>query len=139
MSAHEPIPEAALRQLDALYEDLEAHLARLRVPCRACGECCDFARNGYRLYASEIERALIVARHGEPRLTPEGRCGFLAAGRCSAHASRPLGCRIFFCDPAHKPREQDLYHAFLERLRALADQFQLPWNYAPFFHGDRVG
>jgi Fe-S-cluster containining protein len=130
-----PTPDAALCGLQAIYDELDAHLARLGVPCRACGECCDFARNDYRLYASELERALVVARHGEPRLTPEGRCGFLLAGRCSIHASRPLGCRVFFCDPAHKPREQDLCHTYLDRLRTLADQYGLPWDYAPFFCG----
>jgi len=133
VSLPQPIPEAALRELQAIYDEVEAHLTGLGVQCRACGECCDFGRNDYRLYASEVERALVVARHGEPHLTPEGRCGFLVAGRCSIHASRPLGCRIFFCDPAHKPREQDLYHAYMSRLHTLTDRLHLPWNYAPFF------
>ncbi len=125
--------DRGLAELQAMYADLDAELARLAVRCRACGECCDFARNDYRLYASSLERSLAVARHGPPKLTAAGCCGFLADGRCSIHAVRPLGCRVFFCDPAHKPREQALCHAYLDRLRALTDRLGHPWDYAPFF------
>jgi len=133
---HEPAaqpPDAALDELEAVYRALDSHLAVLGPRCRACGACCDFARNDYRLYASHLERALVVRRHGPPRLAPSGCCGFLVGGRCSVHASRPLGCRVFFCDPAHKAREQDIYHGFQQRLRAIAERHGLPWAYAPFF------
>ena len=123
----------ALAGLRALYRALDARLGAMGVECRACGKCCDFARNDYRLYASFLERALVAASHGPPRLTATGCCGFLAEERCSIHACRPLGCRAFFCSPAYKPQEQDVYHAFQERLRALSDRHGLPWDYAPFY------
>jgi len=128
-----PVAAAALDELVALYALLDRHLAALGVACKQCGRCCDFARNDYRLYASAIERALVVARHGEPHLAASGRCGFLADGRCTIHPSRPLGCRVHFCDPAHKPREQALYHTWQRRLRALTDRYGIGWGYAPFF------
>ena len=132
-SSSSTIPNSAVSALLAIYDGLERELAALGVACRQCGRCCDFARNDYRLYASFAERALVLARHGRPRLTAEGCCGFLVGGCCSIHASRPLGCRVHFCDPAHKAREQDLYHACQQRLRALTDKYGLPWDYAPFF------
>lgn len=128
-----PIPRQALDELVALYAELDRRLASLGAECRQCGSCCDFARNDYQLYASTIERVLVVSRHGLPRLTRDGVCGFQADGRCTIHPSRPLGCRTFFCDPAHKPREQDLCHAWQRRVRAIADRHGLPWEYALFF------
>jgi Fe-S-cluster containining protein len=115
-----------------LYAELDARLAEFGVECRHCGRCCDFSRSDCRLYASFLELALVARRHRRPHLTPSGQCGFLADGRCSIHPLRPLGCRVFFCDPAYKPREQDLCHAFQRRLRALADRYRLPWDYALF-------
>ncbi|MBM4031917.1 MAG: hypothetical protein FJ291_09045 [Planctomycetes bacterium] len=125
----------ALSALAEVYGQLDAELAALGVECRACGRCCDFARNGYRLYACHLEMAPILRSHGQPRLDASGRCCFLADGRCSVRPWRPLGCRAFFCDPYHRPREQDLYHAFQQRLRRLTERYGLPWDYAPFFGG----
>lgn len=128
-----PPPDDAIADLLALYAELDRRLDALGLRCRACGRCCDFARNDYQLYASYLERALVVARHGLPQLTPDGLCRFLADGRCSIHPSRPLGCRTFFCDPAYKPHEQTVCHAFQRRLRALSDRHALAWEYALFF------
>jgi Fe-S-cluster containining protein len=131
--ALEAVPAGAFDELLALYRDLDDHLARVGVKCRVCGRCCDFARNDYRLYASFLEFALVARGHGQPRLGPSGCCGFLVEGSCSIHPVRPLGCRTFFCDRAHKPREQDTCHAFQQRLRALTDRHGLAWDYSPFF------
>jgi len=125
--------DAAEAELAVVYDALEEHLASLGVRCQACGRCCDFLRNDYRLYASFIERAPIVRRHGPPHLTPSGHCCFLAGGRCSIHPWRPLGCRVFFCAPDHKPREPETHEAFQRRLRAATERLGLPWDYAPFF------
>jgi Fe-S-cluster containining protein len=39
-----------------------------------------------------------------PMVDDERRCPLLDdAGRCSIYASRPLGCRTFFCDRARGP------------------------------------
>ncbi|HPD17829.1 MAG TPA: YkgJ family cysteine cluster protein [Planctomycetota bacterium] len=141
-SAAGPSREASDRALEALgavYADLDALLATLPVACQACGRCCDFVRNDYRLYASLIERLPVLRFAGPPRLTAAGHCGFLAGGRCSVHRWRPLSCRVFFCAPEHKAREQELYHAFQQRLRAATDRLGLEWDYAPFFAGQAGG
>jgi len=128
-----PDPQCCFDDVLALYAELAKEIAGLDVACRQCGECCNFARNDYRLYASLAERALVAARHGQPRLTPDGDCGFLRGGSCSIHPARPLGCRTFFCEPAHKDREQALYHRYQRKLRAIVDRHDLPWAYEPFF------
>jgi len=127
------VPPTAFAELAGVYALLDARLAALSVVCRACGACCDFVRNDYRLYASRLERELVIRHHGLPRLSLDGRCRFLHDGRCSIHPHRPLGCRTFFCDPAHKASEQHLYHTALRQIQDIADRHQIPWDYAPFF------
>ena len=135
--------EAALAELASVYEELDAFLPGLGVACRACGTCCDFGRNDYRLYASFIERVpvagngrAVVRRREAPRLAASGRCAFQADGRCTIRPWRPLGCRVFFCAFEHKAREQAIYEEFQERLRALTERHGLPWDYAPFFQSE---
>jgi len=131
-----PDPGVCFDDLLELYADLNREIAALALVCSQCGRCCNFVRNDYRLYASLPERALVAARHGTPRLTPDGDCGFLRDGSCSIHPDRPLGCRTFFCDPAHKSREQDLYHEYQRRLRGMVERYGLEWEYGPFFEAD---
>lgn len=123
----------ALAELAAIYRGLDEHLAGLGVECRACGLCCDFARNDYRLYASFLERAAVLRKHGPPQLAPSGQCGFLRDGQCSIRPWRPLGCRVFFCAPGYKAAEPEVHQAFQQRLRAATDRHGLPWDYRPFF------
>ena len=94
--------------------------------CPASTECCRFGVTGREPYVTSIEIALIrraiAARGGAkswkrasplpssvdaadrrslPLVAEERRCPMLTdAGRCAVYASRPLGCRTFFCDRA---------------------------------------
>lgn len=94
--------------------------------CPASTECCRFGVTGREPYVTSIEIALvrraIAARGGAkswkrasalpsadgatdrrslPLVVEERRCPMLTdAGRCAVYASRPLGCRTFFCDRA---------------------------------------
>jgi Fe-S-cluster containining protein len=57
------------------------------------------------------------------RARDEGRCPLLGAdGRCTIYASRPLGCRTFFCDRATPgdPVSQREINGFVARIRAVA-------------------
>lgn len=42
-----------------------------------------------------------------------------------------MGCRVYFCDPQYEGQAEGLSEAFLARLKRLAEDFGLPWNYAP--------
>lgn len=125
--------DAALDGLVAIYRELDHYLAALGVACRGCGQCCDFARNDFRLYASRLELELVLRRHPPPRLTPQGQCGYLLDGRCSIYDERPLGCRTYFCDPAHAERQQGIYHTFIRRIRAVIERHGLRCDYQHFF------
>jgi hypothetical protein len=100
-----------LAELRAIYTEIDAVLAGFT--CDASSDCCHFARTGREPYPSaveiaELERA-VKARGGPPkkRALPkvdERRCVLLdESGRCSVYASRPFGCRTYFCDRGRGP------------------------------------
>jgi hypothetical protein len=103
---------AALAELRAIYAEVDAVLAGFT--CDASADCCHFARTGREPYPTavelaELERA-VRARGGVPKkrrvlaVVDERRCVLLGDdGRCSVYASRPFGCRTFFCDRGHGP------------------------------------
>jgi Fe-S-cluster containining protein len=131
----------ARRALLALYAEADALLAGFS--CDASTDCCHFARTGREPYPTAVELAEIayaVAAVGIATTTParskralplandERRCPLLSSeGRCRIYASRPLGCRTFFCDRATGPGK--LPRNELQRVaRAIAD---LSARYAP--------
>ncbi|HEY8075326.1 MAG TPA: YkgJ family cysteine cluster protein [Labilithrix sp.] len=98
-----------LAELRAIYAELDAFLDGFT--CETSGDCCHFGRTGREPYptaveVAELERAL-RARGGAPKKrlpTVERRCALLdERGRCSVYASRPFGCRTFFCERARGP------------------------------------
>ncbi len=135
-------------ELLALYAEVDALLAPFS--CDASTDCCRFGVTGREPYPTaielaEVERAARSAgalssrstatssgdrgRGGRGRALPmaerdgegERRCPLLSAeGRCRIYASRPFGCRTFFCEratgPGKMPRQE------VQRIsRAVAD------------------
>jgi len=108
MSAWKQHPARA--ELLALYKEVDELLAPFS--CPASGECCHFARTGREPYphAVEIEEVLHAAKATPPKklkLVPEEKtCALLGEdGRCRIYASRPFGCRTFFCERIEGPRK----------------------------------
>lgn len=121
-------------ELLALYAEVDARLAEFS--CDGSTECCQFGITGREPYPTAIEltevkhaiaasgltltrparskRALPI--QGDPK-----RCPLLTSeGRCRIYASRPFGCRTFFCDRARGPSK--LPRADIQRIsRAIAD------------------
>jgi Fe-S-cluster containining protein len=137
LNAVDRIPEACLDEIERVYAELEADLAREGYVCRACGDCCRLAAHGFRLYLSTLELALILQRCVLDRLPPErdGRCGFQQDGRCTIHAVRPIGCRTFFCE-AEGGHLSDLYERTLKRLKRLAETYGCRWEYCQKYPAD---
>lgn len=77
--------------------------------CPGSTECCRFSVTGKEPWLTEVEWRIVeteIARQGRraPPIPEDGTCPFLSAqGRCTVYASRPLGCRTFFCDRASGP------------------------------------
>lgn len=130
-----------LAGMGAIYRDVEAEIAAANPACRLSGECCHFEKYGHRLYASRAEAQYFALHHDPPAPGFEhDRCPYLAGNRCTAREGRPLGCRVFFCDPAWKGKGEELTERMLGRLRRLSDRLGIPWDYKPFLrHLDDVG
>lgn len=98
---------AELRALLARADEMMAPFS-----CAGQTECCRFGLTGREPYLTRLEeealRRALAARPAPKRklvVLGEERCTFLdETGRCTVYASRPLGCRTFFCDARQGPR-----------------------------------
>jgi hypothetical protein len=117
----------ARAELLALYAEVDALIAPFS--CPASGECCHFARTGREPYphAVEIEEVLHAAKASPPKklkiAAEERTCALLGEdGRCRIYASRPFGCRTFFCDRIEGPRKwpRDAVQAIGRRIADLS-------------------
>jgi Fe-S-cluster containining protein len=139
--------DSLLAELRSLYAETDA--LHSSTTCPASTECCRFGVTGREPYLTSIELLAIqraVAAAGGP-LSPKRRalplagnttesertCPLLSEnGRCTIYASRPFGCRTFFCSRATRlgpvPRAEE--KALVLRLRALAER-HVPGGDAP--------
>ena len=150
--------DAALR---GLFEAVDAEVAAGGetggVRCDASGRCCDFGAWGHRLYVTGLEIAWFLgeAANAKPTLVspPAGVtsrgvslsvvgqdavrkvCPYQVGGLCSTHPIRPLGCRIFFCQPGTQAWQNDVYERYLQRLRKLHEEYALPYRYMEWLAG----
>lgn len=103
-----------LAELRALYARVDQALAGWA--CDASTDCCRFGVTGREPYPTavelaELERAVrarggLPKRRALPLASPrdERRCALLGDdGRCLVYASRPFGCRTFFCERGRGP------------------------------------
>ncbi len=140
-------PPPFLAELRAVYAELDAEVARLAPVCLISGRCCRFREFGHTLFVSEPEVQYLLIEAPEPvRPLDEGQtCPWQDdRGRCTARAARPLGCRVYFCDPTYRDAAPVLSERFIARLKRLTERHGLPWNYAPLhrhLHGraERLG
>ena len=132
-----PDPGRVRDPLRVLYGDLDAAVARFGPSCELSGRCCRFAEYDHTLFVSAPEMAVLLADAPPPsRPLDDGEtCPWQdLKGRCTAREARPLGCRVYYCDPTYQDHAHALSEAFLGRMKRLVDDLELPWNYAPLHH-----
>lgn len=125
----------AVADLDAVYADLDREVAAASPVCRASGRCCRFREYGHTLFLSRLEAERLLAA-GLPAGADVGRegCPYQAQGLCTARERRPLGCRVYFCDPSFADRMAELSERYVGRLKSLHERYGLAWDYRPL-HG----
>lgn len=152
----------------ALYADLAEVVAERRPVCNASGRCCKFEQYGHRLYVTGLEIAWFLrgvqglgsgvrgehaetsgvgislqqlepaTSHQQP--APAPNCPYQISGLCSTHTIRPLGCRAFFCEEGTEAWQQDTTEHFLDRLKRLHAEHDLPYAYMEWRAGlDEAG
>jgi hypothetical protein len=132
--------EELRRRVLELYREVDAEVKAAGPVCVASGRCCRFKDYGHVLFLSNLEADVLL--HGAPpydRPVSPDFCPFQHDKLCTAREPRPLGCRIYFCDPSY----QDAMHAITEkalgRLKALAGEHGVEWRYAPLHDFLRAG
>jgi len=123
-----------LGEVAALYEWLEAELrehADQAGQCNACGACCDFVGYDHLLFVTPPELIYLAEKLGVTSLrkVDSGRCPYQEGTKCSIHAHRFAGCRIFCCD-GDADFQSALTEAALKRLKAICVRFGLEYRYA---------
>ncbi|MBI1368938.1 MAG: hypothetical protein GC162_09830 [Planctomycetes bacterium] len=133
-AAGEAAVDHALRDL---YDRLVDDIAGRSPTCWLSGKCCKFESYGHRLYVTGLEIAWMLgqidadarARLDAAELRGMDGCPFQMSKMCGVHAIRPLGCRIYYCDPAAKSWQNEVYEQYQNELRRLHDQRGLTYRY----------
>jgi len=121
-------------ELRAIYKALDQEIAQLGPVCELSGRCCRFAEFGHTLFVSGPEFAVLLNESPPPSrpLDDGATCPWQdLKGRCTAREARPLGCRVYFCDPGYESHAPQLSERFLTQMKRLVERYDLAWNYAP--------
>lgn len=128
-------------ELMRLYEEVDALLAPYA--CASSAECCNFANTGREPYPTTVELAEVGEAMRRAGITPAGgrdkkrrrlevagrgdrTCPLLSPDdRCRIYASRPFGCRTYFCERRTGPRKlpRDAVQALSRRIADLSARF----------------
>lgn len=124
-----------LEQLLPIYADVDAAVAAAAPVCEASGRCCRFREYGHTLFLSRVEAERLLADGLPPDsvVNDEG-CPFQIRGLCTARDRRPLGCRIYFCDPRYEGVGERISEDAIARLKQLHESTATPWEYRPLIH-----
>jgi Fe-S-cluster containining protein len=58
-------------------------------------------------------------------------CPFQKGNLCTAREPRPLGCRVYYCDPNYQEAGAAISEKYVRRLKEIADAAGVTWRYAP--------
>jgi hypothetical protein len=128
------LAEEARLPLRDLYAELDRAVAEFAPVCRLSGRCCRFQEYGHTLFLSAAEAAVLIADAPPPaRAFDSGAtCPWQdRQGRCTAREARPIGCRVYFCDPRFDEQAPILTERSLARLKEMTAERGWPWDYAP--------
>ena len=120
------------RKILDLYQSVDAAVAAAGPVCVASGKCCRFKEYDHTLFLSNLEAEVLLAS-APPFEQPVSAdfCPFQKENLCTAREPRPLGCRIYFCDPNYQEASKRISEDAIGKLKRLAEEQGLEWRYAP--------
>jgi Fe-S-cluster containining protein len=130
---------AVAGRIEGMLAGLAADVAARGPTCWSSGKCCNFNAYGHRLYVTGLEVAWtigqIAADAGLRKLLDvpvdlKGACPFQVDGLCGVHLMRPMGCRVYFCQKGTQEWQNDLYEKYQRQVKAIHDEYGLPYLYA---------
>ena len=104
-------PVATLR-LTAVYEELDREVASRGPVCQLSGRCCRFEEYGHTLFVSTAEVRYLLGFAPPPHgpLDEGATCPWQDSQDPLYRAmARPLGCRVYYCDPTYQVDAHDLF------------------------------
>ncbi len=120
------------RRVLEIYHEADAAVAAAGPVCIASGRCCRFKEYGHVLYLSRLEAdVLLQAAPAYDKPVSSDFCPFQKENLCTAREPRPLSCRVYYCDPAYQEKGGQITEMQLHKLKLLAEEFGLDWQYAP--------
>jgi hypothetical protein len=125
----------------AFFAEVDQSIARQNPVCRNRGACCRFDSFGHKLYVTGVEliyfvqgqraawRYMPAQKQAWRRADGTGVCPCHVGGECTARSHRPLGCRIFYCDPDTRDWQQAEYELWQGELRRRGVRFGVDYRY----------
>jgi hypothetical protein len=118
-----------------LYQEVDRAVAEAGPVCLASGRCCRFKEYGHVLFLSNLEAEVLLAGAPPYELPVSAEfCPFQKDNLCTAREPRPLGCRIYYCDPSYQETSHQITEKYLQRLKELTQEHGMEWRYAPLHH-----
>jgi hypothetical protein len=120
------------RRVLEIYREADAEVRAAGPVCVASGRCCRFKEWGHVLYISNLEADVLLAAAPpyEQPVSPDF-CPFQKDKLCTAREPRPLGCRVYYCDPNYQETGNQITEKYLHGLKKLAEEQGVEWRYAP--------
>jgi len=126
--------QRVLQPMERFYDDLNEEIAQQPGHCWLKTACCHLdQQSGHRLFVTFLEVCDYLARHVPPEATGT-TCAHLSNGICQIRNDRPLGCRIYYCDPAAQHWQESMAETYLLRLKHLHNELNVPYFYADWLH-----
>ncbi len=120
------------RRMREFYGRVDADINAHRPVCTNRGACCKFATFGHKLYVTGVELQYFIERQQKDGLRPvesENACPYQVGGFCTSREHRPLGCRVFFCDPAAQGWQSAEYERGLAELKQIGSDLGIEYRY----------
>jgi len=119
-----------VERMRLFYAETNRRIGEHSPTCWNRGNCCFFGQFGHRLYVTALETAYYLsADEPVPEIAADA-CPYAFEGKCHMRDHRPLGCRIYFCDPDAQDWQGPMSEDRLALLRTLHEQFEIPYFYA---------
>ncbi len=117
-------------RIAAFYTAIDHAIAAHNPICQNRGVCCSFNRFGYSLFVTTVELVnFIRCNRDSAPITTGSTCPYHIDGMCRARDSRPLGCRVFFCDPLSQDWQGPTYERGLAELKRIGTSFGIDYRY----------
>lgn len=118
--------------LPAFFADLDAEIAEATPVCQLSGRCCRFHEYGHTLFLSRIESEFLFKKPLPDEFAVDGSsCPYQEGLICTARENRPLGCRVYYCDPTYAGKGEAISERYIKQLKELHDENGVEWEYRP--------